>query len=297
MTMAWSLLCVYPPTCECSTGKVDEMLFSSTTRSAFFPLLVTSLWLSGCASPAQRGWGGEVTLSPGWSKFRGAAVNAARDPATWLPALGAVVVQASGRDRELTRSAMGDGGVYDSSHEAAVSSDRHRTQLDQLWMLSLVATDSGPDEVFSNKLNGALTQAAIINASIATTNGLKSVIRRSGPGEEMQADNYQGFPSNHSVPPFTQAALVRRNLHYTPVNSFARYSLVSASYALASASAYGRVEAGLHFLSDQLAGAALGNFLGLLMYDTFFEENKAWSITLTPSLNRHHAALGVRRRF
>ena len=238
-----------------------------------------------------------MTASPGWSKFKGAAVSAARDPATWLPALGAVVVQASGRDRELTENVMGEGGQYGLSHEAVASSDRHRTRVDQLWMLSLLATDSGPEDVLSNKLGGALTQAAIVNVSIATTNGLKSVVRRSGPGEDMPADEYDGFPSNHSMPPFTQAALIRRNLHYIPVNKFTQYSLVTASYGLASASAYGRVEAGLHFLSDQLAGAALGNFLGLLMYDTFFEDNRSWSITLSPSLNSHHTALEFRRRF
>jgi hypothetical protein len=192
---------------------------------------------------------------------------------------------------------MGDGGVYESSHQAVLDSDRQRESLDRLWMVSLLTTDSGPDEVLSNKLSGAITQIAIVNASIATTNGLKSVVRRAGPGEEMRADNYQGFPSNHSVPPFTQAALIRRNLHYTPVNKFARYSLVTASYAMASASAYGRVEGGLHFFSDQLAGAALGNFLGLLMYDTFFEDNKSWGMTLTPSLNSHYTAVGFRRSF
>ena len=239
--------------------------------------------LSGCAAPQKRGWGSEVTISPGWERVKQAALNAAKDPGTWVPAVGATVVAASGRDRELTESVMGEGGRYELSREAAESSDRHRTRLDQLWMVSLLATDSGSENVVSNKLRGAFTQAAIVNVSIATTNGLKSVVRRGGPGDDRPADEHDGFPSNHSVPPFTQAALIRRNLHYTSVNKFARYSLLAASYGLASASAYGRVEAGLHFVSDQLAGAALGNFLGLFMYDAFFEVGSPWQARFLPT--------------
>ncbi len=239
-------------------------------------------------------------MAPGWDKFKRAAVNAARDPGTWVPAVGAVFSQASGQDEDLTQSAMDDNWLYASRYDAILASDEHRASLDKVWMVSMLASDSGSDadgDWFSNKAGGMLTQAAIVNVSIGTTNLLKRVTTRASPTEALNAKGYEGFPSNHSVPPFTQVALIRRNLRYTSVNDFTRYSIITGSYLLAGSSAYGRVEGGLHFLSDQLAGAALGNFLGLLMYDTFFEEEGKWGLTLYPVSNNTGAVANFRRYF
>jgi hypothetical protein len=214
-----------------------------------------------------------------------------------VPAVGAALSQALGQDEDLTQSAMDDNWLYASRHDATLASDDHRVWLDKVWMVSMLATDSGDGDWFSNKARGMLTQAAIVNVSIGTTNLLKSLTNRASPTEALNEEDYAGFPSNHSVPPFTQAALIRRNLRYTPVNDFTRYSIITGSYLLASGSAYGRVEAGLHFLSDQMAGAALGNFLGLLMYDTFFEEEGQWGFTLYPINNNTGAVAHFRRNF
>ncbi len=274
-----------------------SLFVQRATTSVRVALAVLILLLCSCAELPRKGWGGDVSVTPGWGKFKRAAINAAKDPGTWVPALGAVYVLASGQDDDLTQRAIDDNWLYASRYDAILTSDDHRAWLDKVWMVSLLATDSGEGDWFANKAAGMVTQAAIVNVSIGTTNLLKSVTTRASPMPTLNEDDYQGFPSNHSVPPFTQAALIRRNLRYTAVSDFTRYSIITGSYLLAGGSAYGRVEGGLHFFSDQLAGAALGNFIGLLLFDTFFEEEGQWGATLYPVNNNKGLVVQFIRRF
>jgi membrane-associated phospholipid phosphatase len=155
----------------------------------------------------------------------------------------------------------------------------------------MLATDSGEDRLFGNKLRGLFTETQIVNTSIVLTNGLKKVIRRAEPYEGLDQIEYEAVPSNHSTPPFTRVALIRRNLRYTRFNDFSRYTVLGASYLLASSSAYGRIEGGLHHFSDQLVGAALGNFIGLTLFDTFLEEESLWSVSYSPGINYRGGSL------
>lgn len=245
-----------------------------------FPLLIN---LAGCAQAPVKGWGSEVSVSPGWAKFKRAAINAAKDPGTWVPAAGAALVMLSGRDEFLTQEAIEENWVYGSMEDAGDTSDEHALLLDKLWLASMLVTSNGEEKWVRNKAKGVLAEALIVNTSILTTNVLKKAVRRREPYEGLDHVEYEAFPSNHSTPQFTQAALIRRNLRYTSVNDFSKYSFITASYLLASSSAYGRVESGLHHFSDQLAGAALGNFIGLVLFDTFVEDESQWSMALYPT--------------
>ncbi len=255
--------------------------FCPLLRNSFFVLFIfLLLHLTGCATPKQTGWGGEVSLMPGWEKFERAAVNAAQDPGTWVPLAGAALVLASGRDEEWTQEAIRDTPVYGSRIEAGELSDEHTLLLTRLWQASLLLTDSGNEHWWSNKFKGAVAQQLIVNTSNGATNMLKRLITHREPAEDLAHVEYESFPSNHSTPPFTRVALIRRNLRYTPLNDFSRYSVLTASYLLATSIAYSRVEMGLHYFSDQLAGAALGNFIGLLLFDSFFEDESRWELQL-----------------
>jgi len=61
------------------------------------------LLLAGCGTlPNGRGWGEDVTLRPGFSQLVHAALQAAADPVTWLPAAGAVVFDAAKLDKHVS---------------------------------------------------------------------------------------------------------------------------------------------------------------------------------------------------
>ncbi len=200
-----------------------------------------------------------------------------------MPAAGAVLVLASGRDDELTQDLIRNTPVYGSMADALQTSDDHSVMLDSLWIASLLVTTSDEEHWLADKSRGIVAEALMVNTSVVITNSLKKAIRRREPYEGLTHVEFEAFPSNHSTPQFTQVALIRRNLRYSRFNDVAKYSIISGAYLLASSSAYGRIEGGLHSVSDQLAGAALGNYIGTVLFDTFFEDETSWTMALSPT--------------
>ena len=60
-----------------------------------------------------------------------------------------------------------------------------------------------------------------------------------------------------------------RNIEALNLDPAWEYSAKSLETCLGAATAWARVEAGAHFPTDVLAGAALGNFTALLIHDAF----------------------------
>jgi len=262
-------------------------------RNLCLSILPLALILCGCASPQQREWGSEVHVTPGWEKFKRATIRALKDPGTWVPAAGAVVVLASGYDDEWTQRALSENWLYDSKQNAAAVSDDYTLMLDRVWIASMLISDSSDEGGWAlNKLKGMVAEVVIVNTSIFATNTLKRQIDRREPDPYLRHVEHEAFPSNHSTPPFTQVALIRRNLRYSHLNDFSKYSIITGSYLMGTVAAYGRVEAGLHSFADQFAGIALGNFIGLVMYDTFFEEESRWNIAVQP-LSEENGAMAL----
>jgi membrane-associated phospholipid phosphatase len=113
--------------------------------------------------------------------------------------------------------------------------------------------------------------AELVTAGV--TEGLKNATDRERP-----SGGDKGFPSDHSSAAFTNAVLANRNLQYLSMSDNLRIALEIGNYALASATAWARVEANGHWLSDVFAGAAIGYFFGAFLHDGFMglpEENPA----------------------
>jgi membrane-associated phospholipid phosphatase len=124
-------------------------------------------------------------------------------------------------------------------------------------------------------------------AAIATTSTsalLKSLTDRSRP----DGSNTESFPSSHSSRAFSYAASARRNIQASGLPGPARTSLGIGVTVLAAGTAWGRVEGGVHYPSDVLAGAALGNFMALFINDTFLETRHDMQvhIEVTPELKQ-----------
>ena len=75
--------------------------------------------LAGCGTMANgRGWGQDATLFPGWDRVGQAALNAALEPQTWSPAIGAALFQIDNWDRHASNWATQHTPIFGSQSNA-----------------------------------------------------------------------------------------------------------------------------------------------------------------------------------
>lgn len=246
-------------------------------------LLLASLALSGCASVGPK-WGADVEPGAGFSRLGGAARSAARDPAVYLPALGAVAIALTGRDAEWTDRIIEQKPLFGSATRATRLSDEYRDTLDYLWKASMLVLDSGdtPNEWITNKLRGALVQVAAVDATFVVSNAVKANTSRDEPGKPPAEADGQAALSNHATVPFARASLIRENLGRTRLSPALTALLTGYVYGLAAGSAWGRIEMGLHHVTDQLAGAAVGNFIALTVNRAFLPDTARLDLVAGP---------------
>ena len=83
------------------------------------------------------------------------------------------------------------------------------------------------------------------------------MITRQRPGSSSDSS----FPSSHAAAAFSLSAWANRQWDTFDLSPAARTTAKVTNVALATGVGWARVEAGRHFPSDVLAGAAIGNFL------------------------------------
>lgn len=239
-------------------------------RKPRWPLALALFLLAGCGTlPDGRGWGSGATLAVDNQRLREAAAGAARDPGTWLPAAAALAVALGGADRRLSDWARAETPLFGSNKEASHRSDELRSATNVGMFGTALLTPSGGDgrEWITNKAGGIGVEALAVVTTIGATNFLKETVRRRQPDAGRDEEGHESFTSNHATEPFARAALIRRNTDHLGLPPAVEGAVDGAFYLMAAGSAWARVEAGLHYPSDQLAGAAIGNFLALFVHD------------------------------
>lgn len=250
--------------------------------------------VAGCGTlPDGREWGRDATLTPGWDRVRSAAAAAAADPVTWAPAAGAGLLLATGADRRLSDWAIEEKPLF--GDDASRATDRLRNTADAMALGTALLMPSGsePGRWGGNKLRGIGVEVLAGIVAHNLTGVIKGTVRREEP--EGSEAKYESFVSAHATVPFADAALVRRNSERLDWPRWGRNVLTSTAVVTAAGSAWGRVEMGLHYPSDQLAGAAIGNFIGLFVHDLFMGLDDAgrFSVRVAPG----GATLGWEARY
>lgn len=235
--------------------------FRAATRVG---LAVVVLWGGAAAVPA-----GARDAWPTKQRWKRAFLGAVRDPGTWVPAAGAVVFSLGDLDERLSDWAVREAPVFGSARRADSGSDRLRGATHAGMVLSGLLAPS--ERGLGGRAERLLIQHAAATATGRTTGWLK---RRSGRLRPDGSDRLS-FPSGHTSRAFGYATLAAHNVGTMDLPPPLSRGLRIGLYSLAAGTAWARVEAGAHYPSDVLAGAALGSFASRVIQDAFLGEDSA----------------------
>lgn len=131
---------------------------------------------------------------------------------------------------------------------------------------SLLALKAPPSDYFTLGTSYAATMVGAY--SVRTV--LKQVINSPRPyvgtaeAPPPSSDDYNSFPSGHSMMAFSSAAYLQTMQHLWYPDSAPVKLACAASWTLAATTAVLRVVSGNHYVRDVLAGAAIGSAIGFL---------------------------------
>ncbi|MBI3774620.1 MAG: phosphatase PAP2 family protein [Gammaproteobacteria bacterium] len=238
------------------------------SKRATHLITLFTLLLQGCGTMNDgRAWGEDASLTSDSDRVRHAAGTAATDPISWVPALAAAALGLTHADHRIEQSLHDRTPVFNNPTAADRTSSRLRDATHILQLATLIATPSGASksDIALNKARGLALELAAEYTTKRTVGGLKSIVARKRPND----GPHTSFPSGHSSTAFAYAALTRENVAVIDMPAGFHDTLDWTALGLATATAYARVEAGVHYPTDVLAGAAIGNFLTRFVYNTF----------------------------
>ena len=147
---------------------------------------------------------------------------------------------------------------------------------------------------------GVLSAEALVNGMLVS-GALKLITQRARPaGGHERSEFFDGgssFPSGHSTQVWAVATVIASEYHD-------RRSVQIAAYATATAVSVARVTEGKHYISDVVAGSALGFGIGKYVYHKRHRElldsssddgpvSNLWWPTITPEVNRRTRQYGI----
>ena len=252
----------------------------SASLFLIFGVFLTAI--TGCGTLENgRGWGQDAIYPVKTEKISRSLYNAAVEWRTWVPAGGAVLSSLDDFDERVSEWATDYTPIFGSKDSASQMANYLLAALEAEVFVTALATPSGEDskQWIKSKAKGLTVELGAEAATVLTTEALKDITNRSRPSGEGSS-----FPSGHSTAAFSSVALANRNLESIPMSKNLRIGLEIGNELLAAAVAWARVETNAHYLSDVLAGAALGNFMGAFMYDGFMgiPEKKPFQVNIFP---------------
>jgi PAP2 superfamily len=243
---------------------------------------VLALSLTGCTTLANgRTWGEDATFAPGWERVRVSAVNAERDPWTWVPLLGAAALQIDNWDHRISDWARTETPIFGSTADAERWSDDLRNASILAHAATVVFTPSGSSGPawLLDKAKGFGVQLS----AAAVANGTTTLLKKTTDRERPNGSSTESFPSGHATTSSVYDRMAEENLESIEMSRATRLGVAIGLDALTVSTSWARVEAGAHFPSDTLVSVALGNFCGMFFNDAFLGlDSTGASLALVP---------------
>ena len=201
---------------------------------------------------------------PSKTQWRDAVKNAATHHGTWAPMIGAAVVAVGSWDEDISKWAIRTTPVYGSRKAAQNASDFLCSSAHMGMIASALAVPSKNRPWLISTTERLFWEHAGVFLVSYATDPIKSWTDRDRPH-----GGKRSFPSWHATRTAAYAGMGYRNLDQINVSSTYRYSAQFLLASLAAGAAWARVEAQEHYPTDVLVGAALGNFVAILVHDVF----------------------------
>ena len=218
-----------------------------------------------------------------------ASAAAAMHPLTWAPLSAGLVFGTTGLDESLSDWATDRRPIFQSADRAAGFSDVLRGGLlagsAASSLLAPLPPADGGRSVIAARLAANLLAYGTTRASV---DGLKAAIDRDRPNRE----DDRSLPSGHAGTAFNAAASIELNLAHADLSPGDGLAMRFGAYGLAGTTAWARLEAGKHFPSDVLVGAALGNFLARFFLDALSGPRTPPPVTIDVDPDRLVVSLG-----
>jgi hypothetical protein len=247
---------------------IHNILKQFSPDFSLFAFLLLSILITGCGTLHNgHRWAEDATLLPGWKRLGNAAVHAVSSTYTWLPAGGAVVLQVGHLDKNISDWAIEHTPVFGSQTQALRATDTIRKTSDIILYISMLTTPSGDEPVpwLLSKAKGCAVDFAALALTEQTVTLLKKSTRRKRPDNS----DDRSFPSSHASGTSLNSTLAYRNIQYMHLSNVIQSAVGTGLTGLSLLGAWGRVEGSVHYLSDVLAGLALGHFAGVFFQDAF----------------------------
>lgn len=223
-------------------------------------LLVVVLAAAGCAGRTpETSWGARL---PDGATLGEAALRAARSPGTWVPLAGAAVLSVGDLDEDISDWAADQTPLFGADAES--TSDDLRTAAKAAWLVTALAA---PSDHLTDKAGGLTVGVSTLLLEDLVTGAIKDASGRVRP----DGSDDQSFSSGHAGTASAAATLARRNLGYLDLPGWFDTTARVGLYGVAVGTGWARVEARKHYVTDVLAGYAVGNFLATFMHEAFMK--------------------------
>jgi len=238
----------------------------------------------GCGTLSNgRGWGQDATFSPGWDRIKKSAIDAAISPETWIPVAASIALQVDDMDERISDWASDNNPIFGSRNNAGQWTEYIFGCSIASYFITAMAVPSGekPSDWSIAKAKGLAVGVTSWWIPSGTVFLLKRVSDRTRP----DGSNSRSFPSDHASASGAFTTLARRNLESLSLSPGSRIFADIGITGMAAGTAWARVEAKKHYLSDVLVGYALGHFFSAFINDAFLglENEKSPQLTIEPS--------------
>jgi membrane-associated phospholipid phosphatase len=166
--------------------------------------------------------------------------------------------------------------VNDFDRSLMFSYDRNLDRAGDVILYTLAALPLVPAIGNRGDPNALLTYGIMYVETFMLANGtkdiLKNIVRRGRPynyfgpvPSGLEGDYYKSFPSGHTTIAFMSAGFLTSIILKDHPDSGWKMPVIGLGYSMAMAVAVNRIRGGSHFLTDVIAGAAIGSLYGYLV--------------------------------